>query len=135
MSAFLSAEGTMMNVYPVPIPSNLFQPLANHWLPAHEGRVIISECEGENYLCLSGECRLAHQLPKEKEAEQYDLLFDLLNLVREPVQWNDLTASVSPENLISWCEKYGMVLQMEIMPDGGEGVRLRTAQIRVNLDL
>src|SRR6266545_3052454 len=48
-------------------------------------------------------------------------LFDLLNLVREPVQWNDLTASVSPEKLIAWCEKYGMVLRMEVMPDGGRG--------------
>lgn len=121
----------MMHVYTVPIPSNLFQPLANHWLPAYEGQVIISECEGVHYLCLSGACRLAHQLPKEKKAEQYDLLFDLLNLVREPVQWNDLTASVSPETLISWCEKYGMLLHMEVMPNGGEGVRLRTAQIEV----
>jgi hypothetical protein len=58
-------------------------------------------------------------------------LFDLLNLVREPVQWNDLTASVSPEKLIAWCEKYGMVLRMEVMPDGGEGIRLRTAQIEI----
>jgi hypothetical protein len=48
-------------------------------------------------------------------------LFDLLNLVREPVQWNDLTASMSPEKLIAWCEKYGMVLRMEVMPDGGRG--------------
>ena len=29
-----------MNIYPVPIPNNLFQPLANHWLPANGGRVI-----------------------------------------------------------------------------------------------
>lgn len=78
-----------MNISPMPIPSNLLQPIANHWLPANEGRVIVSECEGVDYLCLDGECRLAHQLPKKKKAEQYDLLFDLLNLVQEPIQWDD----------------------------------------------
>jgi hypothetical protein len=81
LSANLSAKEVMMNVSPVPIPNNLFQPIANHWLPANGGRVIVSECEGVDYLCLDGECRLAHQLPKKKKAEQYDLLFDLLNLV------------------------------------------------------
>jgi hypothetical protein len=78
---------------------------------------------------------LAHQLPKEKKDKQkdkqYDLLFDLLNLVQEPVQWEDLPSSVSPKNLISWCEKYGVVLPMEVMPDGGEGVPLTTAQVEV----
>ena len=120
-----------MNISPVPIPNNLFQPLANHWLPANGGRVIVSTCEGVDYLCLDGECRLAHQLPKKKKAEQYDLLFDLLNLVQEPIQWDDPVTAISPENLISWCEKYGVILHMEIMPNGGEGVRLRTAQIEV----
>jgi hypothetical protein len=91
----------MMNISPVPIPSNLLQPIANRWLPANEGRVIVSECEGVDYLCLDGECRLAPQLPKEKKAEQYDLLFDLLNLVQEPIQWDDPVTAVSPENLIS----------------------------------
>jgi hypothetical protein len=121
----------MMNISPVPIPKNLFQPLANHWLPANEERVIISECEGVDYLCLAGECRLAHQLPKKKKAEQYDLLFDLLNLLQEPVQWDDLATSVPPEKLIGWCEKYGVILPMEVMRNGGEGVQLRTAQIEV----
>jgi hypothetical protein len=120
-----------MNIYPVPIPNNLFQPLANHWLPANGGRVIISKCEGVEYLCLDGECRLAHQLPKKKKAEQCDLLFDLLNLLQEPVQWDDLARSVPPANLIGWCERYGVILPMEVMPDGGEGVRLRTAQVEV----
>lgn len=120
-----------MNIYPVPIPSSLFQPIANHWLPAHEGRVIISTCEGVDYLSLDGECRLAHTLPKEKKGESYSLLYDLLNLVREPVQWDDLAASVPTENLISWCGRYGVLLPMELMPNGGEGVRLRTAQVEV----
>jgi len=120
-----------MNISPVPIPKNLFQPIANHWLPANGGRVIVSECEGVHYLCLDGERRLAYQLPKKKKAEQYDLLFDLRNLVQEPVQWDDLATSVSPEKLISWSEKYGVILPMEVMPNGGEGVRLRTAQIEV----
>jgi hypothetical protein len=131
MSAFLSAEGTMMNVHAVPIPSNLFQPLANHWLPAHEGRVIVSQYEGVDYLRLDGECRLAHRLPKKKKVEPYELLFDLLNLVQEPIQEDNPPTAVSPENLISWCEKYGMILPMEVTPNGGEGVQLRTAQIEV----
>jgi hypothetical protein len=121
----------MMNIPAVAIPNNLFQPLANHWLSANKGRVIVSECEGVDYLCLDGECRLVHQLQKEKKAEPCGLLFDLLNLVQEPVQWDDLASAVSLENLISWCEKYGMILHMEVMPNGGEGVRLRTAQIEV----
>jgi hypothetical protein len=121
----------MMNISPVPIPNNLFQPLANHWLPANEGRVIVSTCEGVDYLSLDGECRLVHALPKKKRGEEYGLLSDLLNQVREPVQWEDLTSSVPPENLVSWCEKYGVILPKELMSDGREGVQVRTAQVEV----
>jgi hypothetical protein len=46
-----------MNIYPVPIPKDLFHPLANHWLPANKGRVIVCECEGVDYLCLEGVTR------------------------------------------------------------------------------
>jgi hypothetical protein len=120
-----------VNIFPVPLPSSLFQPLANHWLPANGGRVIISECEGEDYLCLEGECRLVHRLPEEKRGQQYGLLFNLLSLVREPVQWQDLSAIVPPDGLLTWCERYGLLLPMEIMPDGGEGALLQMAQVEV----
>jgi hypothetical protein len=120
-----------VNIFPVPLPSSLFQPLANHWLPAKGGRVIISECEGVDYLCLEGECRLVHKLPEEKRGQQYGLLFNLLNIVREPVQWQDLPATVPLDGLITWCETCGVLLPMEIMPDGRDGVRLAAAQVEV----
>ena len=125
-----------MNIYPVPIPNNLFQPLANHWLPANGGRVIISTCEGVDYLYLDGECRLVHSLSHEKKGRNKkdqgnELLFDLINVVQEPAQWQDLASSVPPDRLISWCETYGMLLRDEVMPDGSEGVRLAVAQIEV----
>jgi len=124
-----------MNIYPKPIPNNLFQPLANYWLPANGGRFMIAACEGVDYLYLDGECRLLHALPKKttqkKNREEYALLVDLVNLVRPPAQWDDLDKSVPREALITWCETYGELLPMEIMPNGAEGVRVSTAQVEV----
>jgi hypothetical protein len=82
-----------------------------------------------NFLCLDGQCRLVYELPRKKKGEEYELLPDLLNVVRRPAQWDDLGTSVSVDNLISWCETYGLVLPAEVMPNGLEGVRLRTAQV------
>jgi hypothetical protein len=55
----------------------------------------------------------------------------LRNLVQEPVQWDDLATAASPAKLISWCELCDVILPMEIRPNGGDGVRLRTAQLEV----
>jgi hypothetical protein len=122
-----------MNISPVPIPNNLFQPLANHWLPANGGRVTLTKCEGVDYLCLDGECRLVYSLAdgekdQKKRGQEYKLLFDLLHVVQEPVQQQDAVSAVPPDRVISWCETYGMLLPGEVMPNGLEGVRLEVAQ-------
>lgn len=124
-------QGGLMNIYPQPIPNNLFRPLAPHWLPANGGRLIIEACEGVDYLCLDGACRLVHTLPKKKTSEEDELLFDLVNVVRQPVTWDDLGTSVPLDDLVSWCERYGVILPMEVMPNGSAGVRVHTAQVEV----